>query len=394
MFESIRGPNVVAVWEELAQELDASFENSGLFHPEMTIVAPLDDSHIAIDTHSTGFGNSRVDYTRIRAPCTVPEDAWMNVEPSGFVGRAFRKLSRKPGMEVEDPSFDDKHVVDGSSAAFVRSLLADQDVRCRLAEAPFQSFRVTKNDPVLILKVGQKKLARSLLALQIVGVVKDKERLLGYVSMFRAVLSRLEAQRTASPTDQERLRPVERPRLEPMKQTVDAELSWLSAVTERTANGNETHLRLEHGGQVFVAVVDVTTPRTPRLDCDVTLRAKLPGRGSDDGEPLDFEVRTASGVAATLVNLADTKIGHPLVDKEFVIKAAPAAIPLLQSCTPQLMRLRGRVGASAEIRFQFADGELIVTASNLHADVAATVIVAIGTLWSDFCRASLEAGVT
>lgn len=382
LFESLRGPNVVDVWKSLADELHGSFENSGHFHPEMVIVVQLENTHIALDNPSAGFGNNRTDCTRMRAPCMAHEGSWMSVEPSSFVGRTLRKFTGKSGMQVEDAAFDSKHVVDGSSAAFVRDLLADQSVRCRLTENPFQFLRVGENDPLLIAEGARKQPAPAVLTLQILGLVKDKERLRGYFSMFNAVLSRLSARQAAAPD--EKIFPAERPRLEAMKNTIDRELSWLSATTERTSAGNETRLRFEHGADAFTAGVEVSTPKTPHLHCDVTLHAPMPVLEAD------FDARKASGLADALVNLSDTKIGHAIVDEAFVIKASASGASQLNAFAPALVRLQEVIGHPRGLQVQVVDGNLRVHVADIHAEAAATAVIAVAEFWNTVGKIACE----
>jgi hypothetical protein len=118
------------------------------------------------------------------------------VNPDGFRFTVYRKgvfsgLGKLLGMqdiEVGDPGFDEAFIVQGNDEARVRSLLADPKLRAMIADQP--EIRLTVKDsegwfgPSFPEDVDE-------LHFQVVGVIKDVERLKGLFDLFAVVLDRL-----------------------------------------------------------------------------------------------------------------------------------------------------------------------------------------------------------
>ena len=131
--------------------------------------------------------NSRVTYTRMRAPYTNTE---------GFRFTIYRKsifsgLGKMLGMqdvEVGDPVFDDAFIIKSNNEARVQNLFADARLRALVQAQPAVLLQFKDSEgwfgPKFPPDVDE-------LHFQVVGVLKDVERLKSLFDLFAAVLEQL-----------------------------------------------------------------------------------------------------------------------------------------------------------------------------------------------------------
>ena len=123
----------------------------------------------------------------MRAPYVNPEGFRFTVYRKGL----FSELGKLLGMqdiEVGDPEFDEAFIVKGNDESKVRELFADPEVRSLVQAQPQIHLEVKDSEgwfgPSFPEDVDE-------LHFQVVGVIKDVDRLKALFDLFAAVLDRL-----------------------------------------------------------------------------------------------------------------------------------------------------------------------------------------------------------
>ena len=142
---------------------------------------------MTLDTYTVSTGKSSVTYTRMRAPY---------INPEGFRFTIYRKsifsdLGKFLGMqdiEVSDPDFDEAFIIKGNDDSKVQSLFSNSKIRQMIQDQPKIRLEVKDSegwfDPRFPEDVDE-------LSFQVVGVIKDVERLKALFDLFATVLDHL-----------------------------------------------------------------------------------------------------------------------------------------------------------------------------------------------------------
>ena len=180
------GPSKDEVWRQLSQEIGAEFVESGLWKGNK-VQAHVKPWTITLDTYTVSTGKSSVTYTRMRAPY---------INPEGFRFTIYRKslfsdLGKFLGMqdiEVGDPEFDEAFIIKGNDESKVRDLFSNSKIRQMIQAQPRIRLEVKDSEgwfgPKFPEDVDE-------LHFQVVGVIKDVERLKALFDLFATVLDQL-----------------------------------------------------------------------------------------------------------------------------------------------------------------------------------------------------------
>jgi hypothetical protein len=180
------GPSNDEVWRQLRQEIGAKFIEGGLWkgHKVQSQVGTWTKT---LDTYTVRFQHTHITYTRMRAPYVNPEGFRFTVYRKGI----FSELGTLLGMqdiEVGDPDFDDAFINKGSDEFRVRDLFANPQIRQKIKAQPNIRLDVKDSEgwfgPTFPEDVDE-------LHFQVVGVIKDIERLKALFDLFAAVLNQL-----------------------------------------------------------------------------------------------------------------------------------------------------------------------------------------------------------
>jgi len=179
------GPSKDEVWRQLSQEIGAEFVEGGLWKGSKV------QAHVGPWTVTLDMGTSDEDSesqaTRLRAPY---------INPEGFRFTIYRKsifsdLGKFLGMqdiEVSDPDFDKAFIIKGNDDSKVQSLFSDSTIRQMIQAQPGIRLEVKDSEgwfgPKFPEDVDE-------LSFQVVGVIKDVERLKALFDMFATVLDHL-----------------------------------------------------------------------------------------------------------------------------------------------------------------------------------------------------------
>ena len=180
------GPSKNEVWRQLSEEIGAEFgkADSGRGSKVQAHVGPWT---VTLDTYTESSGETHVTYTRLRAPY---------VNPDGFRFTIYRKsifsdLGKLLGMqdiEVGDPEFDEAFIIKGNDEGKVCDLFANPKIRQMIQDQPKIRLEVKDSEgwfgPKFPEDVDE-------LHFQVVGVIKDVERLKALFDLFAAVLDQL-----------------------------------------------------------------------------------------------------------------------------------------------------------------------------------------------------------
>ncbi len=186
------GPSHKEVWAELAQQIDAQFHDGSWFGVS-NVQSEVKDWIITLDTYTVSTGKSSVTYTRMRAPFVNPDGFRFHIFRTGFFNELGRRWFKTMDLEVGDPDFDRAftvRVVDDTAAnhSVIRTLLADPGTRALMLAQPSFSLQAIDNEawPNAQFPAGVDELV-----FQVVGVIKDRERLKALFDLFADLLGRL-----------------------------------------------------------------------------------------------------------------------------------------------------------------------------------------------------------
>jgi hypothetical protein len=184
------GPSKDEVWQRLSEEIGADFVRGG-FWKGGKVQARVGPWTVTLDLHTShhqhGNHHSHTTYTRLRAPYVNPEGFRFTVYRQGLFS-GLGKLLGMQDIEVGDPEFDEAFIVQGNDESKVRELFADPKIRALVQAQPQIHLEVRDSEgwfgPSFPEGVDE-------LHFQVVGVIKDVDRLKALFDLFAAVLDRL-----------------------------------------------------------------------------------------------------------------------------------------------------------------------------------------------------------
>jgi hypothetical protein len=180
------GPSKDEVLRQLSQEIGAKFIEGG-FWKGNKVQVQVKPWTTTLDIYTESTGETHVTYTRMRAPFVNPESFRFSVYRKGFFSE-LGKLLGIQDIEVGDPDFDEAFIIKGSNEFRVRDLFANPQIRQMIQAQP--NIRLAVNDsegwfgPTFPEDVDE-------LHFQVVGVIKDIERLKALFNLFAALLDQL-----------------------------------------------------------------------------------------------------------------------------------------------------------------------------------------------------------
>ena len=179
------GPSKDEVWRQLSQEIGAEFVEGGVWKGNK-VQAHVGPWTITLDTY-TESSDSHVTYTRIRAPYVNAQGFRFTIYRKAFFSE-FGKLLGMQDIEVGDPEFDEAFIIKGSDESRVREVFSDPKIRVLIQAQPKIRLEVKDSEgwfgPKFPEDVDE-------LRFQVVGVIKDVERLKALFDLFAALLDRL-----------------------------------------------------------------------------------------------------------------------------------------------------------------------------------------------------------
>jgi hypothetical protein len=179
------GPSKDEVWQQLNEKIGAEFLEGG-FWKGSKVQSHVGPWTVTLDTgYSDEDGESVV--TRLSAPYFNPEGFRFTIYRKGY----FSDLGKLLGMqdiEVGDPEFDEAFIIKGNDEGKVCGLFANPKIRQMIRDQP--KIRLTVKDsegwfgPKFPEGVDE-------LHFQVLGVIKDVDRLKSLFDLFAVVLNQL-----------------------------------------------------------------------------------------------------------------------------------------------------------------------------------------------------------
>ena len=186
LLRQVFGPSKEEIWSQLSREIGANYEEGGFFKNGKVVLSHR-QWEITLDTYTVHTGKSHITYTRMRAPF---------VNRDGFRFKIYRKnvfsgIGRLFGVqdiELGDAFFDDQFIIQGEPEHLVRSLLINGMIRQLIQNQKDIHFQI-KDDEGLFKKNFPEGVDE--LCFEVVGIIKDKERLKSLFDLFSLVLDEL-----------------------------------------------------------------------------------------------------------------------------------------------------------------------------------------------------------
>ncbi|GAC1474740.1 MAG: hypothetical protein NVSMB9_25690 [Isosphaeraceae bacterium] len=174
------------VWRQLCSEIGADFVKGG-FWKAGKVQAHVGPWTMTLDTYTVSDGHSHVTYTRMRAPYVNTDGFRFKIYRKGFFS-GIGKLLGMQDIEIGDSELDEAFIIQGTDEGRVRNLLADPRLRALILAQPSISLRVKDDEGWFGASFPE---GVDELHFQVVGVIKDVERLKGLFDLFALLLERL-----------------------------------------------------------------------------------------------------------------------------------------------------------------------------------------------------------
>jgi hypothetical protein len=142
---------------------------------------------VTLDTYTFSAGHSHITFTRMRAPYVNPEGFRFTIYRKGFFSDVGKLLGMQD-IEVGDPEFDDPFIIKGNDEGKICGLFANPKIRQMIFAQPKIRLEVRDSEGWFGSKFPQDV---DELHFQVVGVIKEVERLRSLFDLFAAVLNHL-----------------------------------------------------------------------------------------------------------------------------------------------------------------------------------------------------------
>jgi len=186
-FRTLFGPSKQEIWRQFAAEIGASIVPGGFWKGDK-IEATHGSWTVVLDTYTVSTGKSTITYTRMRAPYLTADGFHFTVYRQGVfstIGKWFGMQDVTVGYE----DFDRDFIIKGNDEEKLRQLFSNQSVRELIAVQPEIHFSVENNDGNVWTKMFPAGVDE--LKFEVVGVIKDLERLKLLYELFAETLDEL-----------------------------------------------------------------------------------------------------------------------------------------------------------------------------------------------------------
>lgn len=186
LVREIFGPSRQEIWSQLSQEIGADYQEEGFFKAGMVVLSHR-EWQITLDTYTVHSGKTTIVYTRMRAPYVNRDGFRFNI----YRKNAFSWIGKLFGVsdiEIGDSFFDDEFIIQGEPEHMVRTLLTNSEIRQLIQSQPDIHLQSKDDDGWFKERFPE---GVDELYFQVVGVIRDKERLKQLFNLFAAVLDQL-----------------------------------------------------------------------------------------------------------------------------------------------------------------------------------------------------------
>jgi len=187
ILREIFGPSRKEIWQQFCAQTGANYVPGGFARSDK-IEATHGAWTVTLDTYAVSAGKTVIVYTRLRAPYVNPDGFRFNVYRKGIfteIGKWFGIQDVTVGYE----DFDRDFVIQGNSEQKLRRLFSNQQIRDLISAQRDVNFSVKDDEG----KFWGKNFPEGVdeLYFQVVGVIKDIERLKLLYELFAETLDEL-----------------------------------------------------------------------------------------------------------------------------------------------------------------------------------------------------------
>jgi len=186
ILRQIFGPSRDEIWRQLCDEIGAEFIEGGFWQGNK-VQARAGEWTITLDTYTVSTGKSHVTYTRMRAPYVNKDGFQFTIYRKGL----FSELGKLLGMqdiEIGDSEFDRDFIVKGNDESKALALFANLKIRQLIQAQPSIHLQVKDDEGWFSASFPE---GVDELGFQVVGVIKDVERLKALYELFAETLNQL-----------------------------------------------------------------------------------------------------------------------------------------------------------------------------------------------------------
>jgi hypothetical protein len=183
---TIFGPSREEIWRQFSAQTGFGYLDGGFWKSDK-VEATHGQWTVTLDLYVVSTGKSSVTYTRMRAPYVNPDGFRFTVYRKGI----FTEMGKWFGMQdvaVGYQEFDRDFVIKGNDEQKLRTLFSSQKIRELVAAQPEIRFSVKDDDGKLWNNFPE---GVDELHFQVVGVIKDLERLKLLYELFAETLDQL-----------------------------------------------------------------------------------------------------------------------------------------------------------------------------------------------------------
>jgi hypothetical protein len=184
--QKLFGPSKSEVWRRLCAEIGAQYVEGGFWKGDK-VQATHGPWTITLDTYTVSNGKTSTTYTQMRAPFADPEGFRFTVYRKGI----FSEIGKWCGMqdvEIGDEAFDRDFILKTNQVPKLLQLLGDSRIRELMSQQPQIYFAVKDDEGVFGSSFPE---GVDELYFQVVGVIKDVERLKLLYELFAETLDQL-----------------------------------------------------------------------------------------------------------------------------------------------------------------------------------------------------------
>ena len=184
--QNLFGPSTQEIWRQLCAEIGAQYVEGGFWKGDK-VQATHGPWTITLDTYTVSTGKSSIVYTRMRAPFADTEEFRFTVYRKGIFSDAGKWFGMQD-IEIGDEDFDRDFILKSNQEQKLRELLGSTKIRELISQQP-QIYFAVKDDEGFFGSSFPGGVDE--LYFQVVGIVKDVERLKLLYALFAETLDQL-----------------------------------------------------------------------------------------------------------------------------------------------------------------------------------------------------------
>lgn len=186
-------PSKREVWKQFAEEIKGKYVQ-GVLRRGDKVEAYVDNWLVILDTYTVSTGKSSITHTRMRAPFVNLDNFYFRIYRSGVFSEMGKMLGMKD-ISIGYKEFDDTFVIKSNNEEKIKILFENESIRSLMENQPHSNLQIKDND-------GRRRKhfpdGVDELYFEVIGVIRDIERLKEVYELFAKVLQELSDIGTAS----------------------------------------------------------------------------------------------------------------------------------------------------------------------------------------------------